>query len=142
MTRWCIIRLSDMECVNSYIRDEQFGINDNDKPYFIEIGISEDYLPDVYHTFLKAVDDGNGNLSIVVNEPKYQQHKNEINEIAWKALREERNRLLKETDWVVLPDVEISQTLKNKLLEYRRLLRNIPQSDIDPETYIFPAFPS
>ena len=39
--------------------------------------------------------------------------------------REERNKRLSETDWVHLPDVTISEELKQEYLTYRQALRDM-----------------
>lgn len=41
-------------------------------------------------------------------------------------LRTERNRRLSETDWIHMPDVTISEDLKNQFVEYRQQLRDVP----------------
>ena len=45
---------------------------------------------------------------------------------ALKLLREKRDKLLKETDIYMIPDYPISDTKKERLLQYRRALRDLP----------------
>jgi len=45
-----------------------------------------------------------------------------------KWIREERDRLLKETDWTALPDIPFSRAKKEHWLAYRQMLRDLPQS--------------
>lgn len=55
----------------------------------------------------------------------------------WK--RQERDELLKETDWTQLPDVP--QPTKEKWAEYRQLLRDIPQQPNFPHDIEWPRKP-
>lgn len=53
-------------------------------------------------------------------------------------LRKERDRLISETDWWVLPDIKTTQAQ----LDYRQLLRDITEN-FDPEKeIIFPSKPT
>ena len=60
-------------------------------------------------------------------------------EIAWEPVRNKREQLLKETDWVGLSDVNISN--KQAWLDYRQALRDIPQTFAKPEDVIWPVKP-
>lgn len=42
--------------------------------------------------------------------------------------RKKRDDLLLETDYIHLPDVSVSETLKNKMITYRQQLRDLPSS--------------
>lgn len=53
------------------------------------------------------------------------------------ALREERDRLLAETDWWCLSD----QTPTQAQLDYRQALRDLPANYSSLETAVFPAKP-
>lgn len=57
--------------------------------------------------------------------------------IADDRVRQERDRLLAETDWAVVPDRNPSQDL----LDYRQALRDIPQQDGFPDSVIWPTPP-
>jgi hypothetical protein len=52
-------------------------------------------------------------------------------------LRLERNRLLAETDWWVLPD----RTPTQEQLDYRQALRDLPANTDDPENPVWPVKP-
>ena len=62
-----------------------------------------------------------------MNNPKTEQElleefkQNFINEV-----RQERNKRLAETDYIHMPDVNISEELKESINSYRQQLRNIP----------------
>lgn len=45
---------------------------------------------------------------------------------ALKLLRDKRDKLLKETDIYMIPDFPISDNKKERLLQYRRALRDLP----------------
>ena len=52
-------------------------------------------------------------------------------------LRAERNRLLAETDWWVLPD----RTATPEQLAYRQALRDLPANTVDPANPVWPTKP-
>ena len=55
------------------------------------------------------------------------------------SVRRKRNELLKESDWVGLTDVNIPN--KDAWLDYRQLLRDVPQNFSTPEEVIWPNKP-
>lgn len=55
------------------------------------------------------------------------------------SVRVKRNVLLKESDWVGLTDVNISN--KEAWLSYRQVLRDIPQTFSAPEEVVWPNKP-
>jgi len=54
-----------------------------------------------------------------------------------KNIREERNRLLSETDWMANSDVTMPDAWK----KYRQDLRDLPASNSDPNKIVFPTKP-
>ena len=54
-----------------------------------------------------------------------------------KALRQERNRLLAETDYLALADV----TLTDEMRAYRQALRDLPANTADPSNPVWPIKP-
>lgn len=78
---------------------------------------------------LTITDIGNG---------KYQITKIQNQSIAERSaiLRNERNFLLQETDKYMIPDYPITEEERQKYVEYRRYLRNIPQDKKFPEIEI------
>jgi hypothetical protein len=57
-------------------------------------------------------------------------------EVAWANLREQRDKLLDETDWMALSDVVMTDELKI----YRQALRDLPEN-VDIENPVFPERP-
>jgi hypothetical protein len=57
-------------------------------------------------------------------------------EVAWSNLREERDKLLAETDWTASSDV----TMTAEMTEYRQALRDLP-SNVDINNIIYPEKP-
>jgi hypothetical protein len=43
-------------------------------------------------------------------------------------VRQERNKRISETDYIHMPDVNISEELKTLIIEYRQQLRDIPDT--------------
>ena len=77
------------------------------------------------------------------DDPEQQLiHENECIGIQWGFVREERDRVLKETDYIVLLDSPVSQDCQNKFIAYRTELRNITQTQTDPYNIIWPIAPA
>ena len=53
------------------------------------------------------------------------------------SIREQRNQLLSETDWMANSDVTMSDAMK----KYRQDLRDLPASNSDPSKIVFPTKP-
>lgn len=58
-------------------------------------------------------------------------------EAPWVELRKERDRLISETDWWVLPD----RTPTQEQLDYRQALRDLPANTDDPANPVWPIKP-
>lgn len=58
-------------------------------------------------------------------------------QIPWTELRQERDRLLAETDWTANSDVTMSDDMKT----YRQALRDLPANTSDPENVTYPTKP-
>lgn len=74
-----------------------------------------------------------------VNDPEVQKLLNFVSSQTWEAIRQKRDELIKNSDWIFLPDV----TLKNKeaWLTYRQSLRDLPQNFSTPEEVVWPEVP-
>jgi hypothetical protein len=57
------------------------------------------------------------------------------------SVRDERDRLLLETDWVVLSAIERGNTVPQYWLDYRQKLRDIPSQPEFPYQVLFPVAP-
>lgn len=57
-------------------------------------------------------------------------------------MREQRNLLLFETDWVMLSDNNISETKKEEFKVYRQTLRDLPQNIQDINNIEWPIKPT
>jgi len=55
----------------------------------------------------------------------------------WKAIREKRNQLLAETDYLALSD----NTMSAEMTAYRQALRDLPASTSNPDDVVFPSKP-
>lgn len=58
------------------------------------------------------------------------------------AIRMERNRLLKETDWTQIPDAVLTDEKKAEFTAYRQALRDIPQTYSNPDDVVWPIKPT
>ena len=59
-------------------------------------------------------------------------------ERAWKALRETRNQLLKDSDWTQIPDCTVDQAA---WATYRQALRDLPENTADVFNPVWPTKP-
>lgn len=64
------------------------------------------------------------------------------NDEKWALIRLARNRLLEESDWMVLPDIPISTALRDDIIDYRQALRDLPESVVDPDEVVAPTLPT
>ena len=55
----------------------------------------------------------------------------------WNRIRQERDRLIAETDYWALSD----QTISSEQSAYRQALRDVPQDFDDPSDVVWPTFP-
>ena len=58
----------------------------------------------------------------------------------WETIRAKRNSLLKQTDWIALPDTVLSN--KVMWMTYRAMLRQIPQLYSNPNKVVWPTPPT
>jgi hypothetical protein len=58
-------------------------------------------------------------------------------EVSWANLREQRDKLLAETDWTASTDV----TMSAEMTEYRKLLRDLPANTDDVFNPVYPEKP-
>lgn len=58
-----------------------------------------------------------------------------------KAAREKRDRLLSETDYLLMPDYPISSEALVALKTYRQALRDVPEQSAFPKTIEWPSKP-
>jgi len=60
---------------------------------------------------------------------------------AWAAVRAERDRLLTASDWTQVADAPLSSAKKQAWADYRQALRDIPQTQDDPDSIVWPETP-
>lgn len=63
-------------------------------------------------------------------------------DIKWSDIRQKRDVLIAETDWTQALDCPLSEEKKAKFLEYRQVLRDIPQNTGDPDAVVWPVKPT
>ena len=64
----------------------------------------------------------------------------------WKELRQQRNRLLAESDWVSMKAIDASIDglgiqLPQVWMDYRQALRDLPANTVDPANPVWPTKP-
>jgi hypothetical protein len=62
----------------------------------------------------------------------------------WVRIRERRNELLNQSDLLVFPDLWASYTTEKQtaISNYRKALRDIPQTQTDPDNIVWPTTPN
>ena len=91
----------------------------------------------------KTIDDGAGVFDadgnqIVIDQTLVDAAAVELQaEYQWKELRQERNRLIAETDYLALSD----STLTTEMAAYRQALRDLPSNTSDPANPTWPTKP-
>ena len=60
---------------------------------------------------------------------------------AWAQVRAERDRLLSECDWTQVADAPLTASEKEAWADYRQALRDIPQTQDDPDDIVWPEVP-
>ena len=63
-------------------------------------------------------------------------------DITWMQVRNERNRLLSETDWVVTRASDTGVALSDEWKTYRQELRDLPATQTDVDNITYPTKPN
>jgi septation ring formation regulator EzrA len=71
---------------------------------------------------------------------KQEVEQEKINQ-EWIRIRNKRDNLLKETDYLIMPDYLITDEDRILVENYRNELRNIPQNYSNPFEVVFPEKP-
>lgn len=86
---------------------------------------------------------GEVNIGDIYSKGKFKQSPRQF-DLEWENVRKERNKLIAETDYVVLPDYweTLSATKQNAWKKYRQQLRDITNEFVDPSQVVFPEKPN
>ncbi len=76
----------------------------------------------------------------VKSDINLKKEKNVIEE-RWWDIRKERNQLLKDSDYIMFPDITTSTEKKEEWETYRQALRDIPQDYDSPDEVVYPDKP-
>ncbi len=79
-----------------------------------------------------------GGVVTIIKSAEWLENKN--NE-AWRKIRKERNQLLKDSDYIMFPDITITAEKKEEWTTYRQSLRDIPQTFSNPDDVTYPDKP-
>lgn len=85
---------------------------------------------------------GEVNIGDIYSKGKFIQSPRKF-DAEWEIVRNERNRLIAETDYVVLPDYweTLSKSKQSAWKQYRKDLRDITDAFPDPSMVVFPEKP-
>lgn len=70
------------------------------------------------------------------------QHGNTPTPLTDDAARARRNRELADSDWTALVDAPLTQAERDVWMEYRQLLRDVPQQSGFPDSIVWPISPA
>lgn len=151
MNHYCIVDKQTLDIVTYYQNDtpQPYGGPWGSSFLFTHIAVPEGLTVDT----VKAVRDttagiepengGEGQeptelpIILVVDEAKVELKL----QATWKQLRNERNRLLAETDWSRIDDAPLSDAQREAFREYRQALRDLPDTTTDPANPAWPVKP-
>lgn len=107
--------------------------NDEEMAQYERIQLVQEY------NSLVGIREAEGNYS----EEELEQYRLKVNEIKWNKMREKRNQLLTDSDYVLLGDVwsTLSPKQQNDFLQYRKELRDLPSTITDINNVIYPEKP-
>jgi hypothetical protein len=97
------------------------------------------YVPDGFNASKKVV--WNPNTQVLSLIDLTLEEKMESEPQKWDNVRNIRNKLLSESDWIVLKSIENDEIVPKEYSEYREELRNIPQKFNYSWEVSFPSFP-
>ncbi len=86
--------------------------------------------------FTDTTDDDGNVTTAADNEIAYKAR---IDAEAAKSVRAKRDRLLAETDWVIVMAKETGTNIPSAVKTYRQALRDLPSADGFPHTMVWPA---
>lgn len=86
---------------------------------------------------------GEVNIGDIYSKGKFKPSPRKF-DLEWQKIREERNKLIAESDYVVLPDYweTLSATKQNAWKKYRKQLRDVTNEFTDPSQVVFPEKPN
>jgi hypothetical protein len=98
---------------------------------------------DITEVQYNQIDDGwnaseSGGVVTIIKSAEWLENK--TNE-AWRKIRKERNQLLKDSDYIMFPDITITAEKKEEWTTYRQSLRDIPQTFSNPDEVVYPTKP-
>lgn len=94
----------------------------------VTIGDGENQIQSLLATLVRYNEEG-----VITSEPTEEEK--------WDLIRQVRDELLGQTDWVVAKAFETGEAIPDNWVTYRQLLRDIPQSFETPEEVELPEMP-
>ena len=103
--------------------------------------------PGVGYSGLRAIKDNGSGSEMpdpdnMITEEEYNEAIAEFEVFdGWIKVRKERNQLLKDSDYIMFPDITITTEKKEEWEAYRQSLRDIPQDYDSPDEVVYPDKP-
>ena len=109
------------ESLSAIYPDKEFHVREDLDPQEVSIWNGETYVPFEYDA-----------------TPVLENHALQLTASNWRDLREKRDKLIAETDWMANSDVTLTDDWKT----YRQSLRDLPANTSDPTNPTWPTKPS
>jgi hypothetical protein len=110
------------------------------KYYFSDFPKQKDHIPFPAGSDpcrMKAIRNDSGEIEIIEDSIMSAMFTQKI----WNIVKNERNRLLSESDWTQFNDSPLTEDKKMEWREYRARLRDIPEMYTDPNEVEWPQMP-
>ena len=103
---------------------------------------------DANQTSLKR-EDTDGNVAFIPTDPANRDYAEFLASgavaklpseapITWDTIRSQRDQLIRDTDWTMIPGATVDQA---QWAAYRQILRDLPQTYTNPEDVVWPVQP-
>jgi hypothetical protein len=113
---------------------ESDTVKDNENAYFFDVpdeSLKDCYVCDLY----------NGVPALFLDQVKVDEREASILESKFQEMRDTRNQLLRESDFVMLSDSPYDSQKKNQYIQYRKALRDLPSNIVDINNFEWPIKP-
>jgi len=147
-----LARITDAEGVITYPSEIFTIVECRDEDVQTRLNQLDDYVPMLSNDIIYNIKWHDIKQTVIVNEQEIQTHLigDDVTRDArllaemWERVRNKRNKLLAETDWIVTQAVEKGESVSDSWKTYRESLRNVPDINnnvVVEQSIVWPAKP-
>ena len=147
-----LARITDAEGVITYPSEIFTIVECRDEDIQTRLNQLDDYVPMLSNDIIYNIKWHDIKQTVIVNEQEIQTHLigDDVTRDArllaemWERVRNKRNKLLAETDWIVTQAVEKGESVSDSWKTYRESLRNVPDINnnvVVEQSIVWPAKP-